>query len=174
MRQGTPALLPGVRFSMTCAPPERARDFAPTVRSARKGPFRSRPRRSPHPPDAGHPARRNTAFAAWPRPGGADGRPAVRGALGRASAPVPPSALKAAPSVFIRRKLSACAYPFSRPMRILRVIILNLPCRPVFRVEGPNGGASRPGEPQRLTRRVRPTIPSKISPQHDCTNILRL
>ena len=34
--------------------------------------------------------RRNTAFAAWPRPGGADGRPAVREALGRASAPVPP------------------------------------------------------------------------------------
>ena len=46
--------------------------------------------RPPHPPDAGHPARRSTAFAAWPRPGGADGRPAVREALGRASAPVPP------------------------------------------------------------------------------------
>ena len=44
--------------------------------------------------------RRNTAFAAWPRPGGADGRPAVREALGRASAPVPSSALKAPPSVF--------------------------------------------------------------------------
>ena len=44
--------------------------------------------------------RRNTAFAAWPRPGGADVRPAVREALGRASAPVPPSALEAPPSVF--------------------------------------------------------------------------
>ena len=123
-----------------------ASHFAPTVRSARKGPFRSRARRSPigrlasaasasrsgpfrigasasgancaalgtgafgrsvvvracH--RAARPAwgaprirrmrairpRRNTAFAAWPRPGGADGRPAVREALGRASAPVPP------------------------------------------------------------------------------------
>ena len=36
------------------------------------------------------PPRRNTAFAACPRPGGADGRPAVREPLGRASAPVPP------------------------------------------------------------------------------------
>ena len=43
---------------------------------------------------------RNTAIAAWPRPGGADERPAVREALGRASAPVPSSALKAPPSVF--------------------------------------------------------------------------
>ena len=36
------------------------------------------------------PPRRNTAIAACPRPGGADGRPAVREPLGRASAPVPP------------------------------------------------------------------------------------
>ena len=36
------------------------------------------------------PLRRNTAIAAWPRPGGADERPAVRAALGRASAPSRP------------------------------------------------------------------------------------
>ena len=36
------------------------------------------------------PPRRDTAFAACPRPGGADGRPAVREPLGRASVPVPP------------------------------------------------------------------------------------
>ena len=36
------------------------------------------------------PLRRNTAFAACPRPGGADGRPAVREPLGRASAHVTP------------------------------------------------------------------------------------
>ena len=132
--------------TVSSAPSERARDFAPTVRSGRKGPFRSRPRRSPigrlasgasasrsGPFRAGASAagaksravgagafgrsvvvrachraarpawgaprirrmrairpRRNTAFAAWPRPGGADVRPAVREALGRASAPVQP------------------------------------------------------------------------------------
>ena len=41
---GNPALFPS---RVSSAPPERARDFAPTVRSARQGPCRSRPRRSP-------------------------------------------------------------------------------------------------------------------------------
>ena len=41
---GIPALFPS---RVSSAPPERARDFAPTVRSARQGPFRSRPQRSP-------------------------------------------------------------------------------------------------------------------------------
>ena len=33
--------------TVSSAPPERARDFAPTVRSGRKGPFRSHPRAAP-------------------------------------------------------------------------------------------------------------------------------
>ena len=156
---------------MSCAPPERARDFAPTVRSGRKGPFRSRPRRSPigrlasgasasrsGPFRAGASAagaksravgagafgrsggvracrraarpawgaprirrmrairpRRNTAFAAWPRPGGADGRPAVREALGRASAPVPP----------LRARGTTFGFLYDAAARRL-----HLPCRP--------------------------------------------
>ena len=83
--------------------------------------FRGRPRlpprrpsglvRSPHPPDAGHPARRNTAFAAWPRPGGADERSAVREALGRVSATVPPSALYAlACLLFTMQPRDGCIY----------------------------------------------------------------
>ena len=68
------------------------------------------------------PLRRNTAFAAWPRPGGADERPAVREALGRASAPVPSSALKAPPSVFPtaqawRLRLPSFSRAVENPMR---------------------------------------------------------
>ena len=61
------------------------------------------------------PPRRNTAFAACPRPGGADGRPAVREPLGRASAPVPPL-----------RAISPCVAIFYDAAARR----LHLPCRP--------------------------------------------
>ena len=74
---------------------------------------------------------RNTACAAWPRPGGAEERPAVRDALGRASASVPPlrargttfglpygASLTLAPT--LRRRSAAlpqdgCIYPVAQP-----------------------------------------------------------
>ena len=57
------------------------------------------------------PLRRNTAFAGCPRPGGADGRPAVRKPLGRASAPVNPPRYTPLRGCLLRRKLNACTYP---------------------------------------------------------------
>ena len=51
--------------------------------------------RSPHPPDRAIRLRRNTAFAAWPRPGGADERPAAYAHVALRLRPPHPAALKA-------------------------------------------------------------------------------
>jgi len=73
------------------------------------------------------PPRRNTAFAAWPRPGGADGRPAVREALGRASVPVTSSALLALACLFFTMQpRDGCIYPAVQPNGYTNILRLDM------------------------------------------------
>ena len=76
--------------------------------------------RPPHPPDAGHPASaeyRLRGLSSPRRRGWPSGRPAVREPLGRASAPVPPSALLALACLSsTMQPRDGCIYPAAQPL----------------------------------------------------------
>ena len=142
--------------------------------------FRGRPRlpprsasglgRPPHPPDAGHPALaeyRLRGLASPRRRGGASGRP-------RCARP------RVRPRPVLRAGGTTFGLPYGASLALaptLRRRSAALPrdggIYPALCAGSPIGGASRPGEPQRLTRRVRPTFPlrsfsAKISCDCSC------